>query len=65
MDNLEEMVKFFKKWNLPKLNQEKIKTWTDHSEAPKSKLWSKISLQTKAQGQMTSQANSIKCLEKN
>ena len=31
-DNLEEMDKFFKKYNLPRLNMEKEKLWTGQSQ---------------------------------
>ena len=38
MDSVEEMDKFFKKYNFPKLNQEEIEILTDPSEAWKLKL---------------------------
>jgi len=38
MDNLEEMDKFLKKYNFPKLNQEELENLTDPSQAQKSKL---------------------------
>ena len=44
MDNLEEMDEFFKKYNLPKLNQEEMKILTDPSQARKSEIFQ----QTKA-----------------
>ena len=66
MDNLEEMDEFLKKYNLPKLNQEKIEnlnrpiTSTEIETVIKKK---KILQQTKAQGQMASQVNSTKNLK--
>ena len=42
MDNLEEMDKFLERYNLPRLNCKKLKTWTDQSQALKLKLWFKI-----------------------
>ena len=47
MDNLEEMDKFLERYNLPRLNQKKLKMWTDQSQALKLKLWFKIFQQTK------------------
>ena len=64
IDNLEEMDRFLEKFNLPRLNQEETEIWGSKSQALKSKLWSKLSPKTKAQGQMASQVNSIKHLEK-
>ena len=64
MDNLEEMVKFLEKHNLPRLNQEEIENINRPITALKLRLWLKIFQQTKAQDQMASQANSIKHLEK-
>ena len=64
MDNLEEMEKFLEKHHLLRLNQEKQKTRTHQSQALKLKLSLKIFQQTKAQGQMASQVNSIKHSEK-
>ena len=67
MDNLEEMYTFLEKFNLPGLNQEEIEimnnpiTSTETEALIKKK---KISQKTKAQGQMASQENSIKHLEK-
>ena len=63
MDNLEETDRFLEKFNLPRLNQEKIEIITTQSQTQKLKLWSKISPKTKAQDQMASQ-KSIKHLEK-
>ena len=64
MNNLEEMDKFLEKHNIPRLNQEEAENINDQSQALKLKLWLKNFQQTKAQDQMTSQANSIKHLEK-
>ena len=64
IDILEEMDRFLEKFNLPRLNQEKIEIITTQSQTQKLKLWSKISPKTKAQDQMASQENSIKHLEK-
>ena len=57
---IEEMDKFLVRYNLPRLNQEKQKIWTDQSQVLKLKLWLKNFQQTKIQDQMASQANSIK-----
>ena len=64
MDNLEEMVKVFEKYNLPRLNQEEIENINRPIPSTELKLWLKIFQQTKAQDQTASQANSIKHLEK-
>ena len=64
MDNMEEMDKFWEKYNLPKLNQEEIKITADLSQAWKLKLEYKIFQQTKVHDQMASQVNSTKNLEK-
>ena len=64
MDNLEEMDKFLERYNLPRLNQEEWKIWTDQSQVMKLKLWLKIFQQTIVQDQMASQVSSIKHLEK-
>ena len=64
MDNLEEMDIFLERYNLPRLNQEEIEIGTDQSQVMKLKLWLKIFQQTKALGQMASQMNSGKHLEK-
>ena len=60
MDNLEEMDKFLGKYNLLRLNQDKI----EKMKVLKLKVWLKIFQPTKVQDQMASQANSIKHLEK-
>ena len=64
MDNLEEMDRFLRKFNLPRLNQEEIEITNNPLQALKLKLSSNISQKTKAQEQMVSQENSIKHLEK-
>ena len=63
MDNLEEMDEFLEKYKFPKLNQEEIEN-LNRPITSKSKLYSEIFQQTKAQDQMTSQVNSTKNLEK-
>ena len=64
MDNLEEMDKFLKKYNLPKLNQEEIENLNRPITSMEIKTVIKIFQQTKAQNQMASQVNSTKHLEK-
>ena len=64
MDNLEEMDRFLRKFNLPRLNQEEIEITNNPLQALKLKLSSNISQKTKAQEQMSSQENFIKHLEK-
>ena len=63
-ENLEEMDKFLEKYNLPRQNQDEIEKMNRQSQEMKLKLWFKNFQQTKVQDQMTSQANSIKPLEK-
>ena len=62
MDNLEEIDRFWEKFNLPRLNQEEMEIMNNSKQALKLKLWSKISPKTEAQDQMDSQENSIKYL---
>ena len=62
MDNLEEMDRFLEKFNLPRLKPKETEIM--NNQALKSKLWSKISQNTKSQDQMDSQEKSIKHLEK-
>ena len=64
MDNLEEMDKFLEKYNLPRLNQEKIENMNSQSQVLKLKQWLKNFQPTKVQDQVASEANSIKHLEK-
>ena len=62
MDNPDEKDRFLEKFNLPRLNKEETEIM--NKPITKSKLWSKISKNTKAQGEMASQGNSIKHLQK-
>ena len=66
MDNLEEMDRSLEKFNLPRLNQEEIEIISriTQLQAPKLKLWPKISQKSNVQDQMASLENSIKHLEK-
>ena len=64
MDNLEEMDRFFKKFSLPRLNQEEIEILNNPITSTEMKAVIKISPKTKAQDQKPSQENSIKHLEK-
>ena len=64
IENLEEMDKFLEKNNLPRLNQEEIENMNRPITSTEIETVIKIFQQTKAQDQMASQANSIKCLEK-
>ena len=65
MDNLEEINRFFEKFNLPWLNPGEIQIMNNPitSTAIKAVI-KKISPKTKAQDQMASQENSTKQLEK-
>ena len=66
IDNLEEMDRSLEKFNLPRLNQEEIEIISriTQLQAPKLKLWPKISQKSNVQDQMASLENSIKHLEK-
>ena len=65
MDNLEEMDRFFKKFNLSRLNQEETEIMNNPITNTEIEVVIKKNLQkTKAQDQMTSQENSIKHLER-
>ena len=64
MDNLEEIDKFLEKYNLPWLNQEVTENMNRPITSTEIETVIKIFQQTKAQGQMASQANFIKHLEK-
>ena len=63
MDNMEEMDKFFEKYNFPKLNQEEIENLNRPITSTEIETVIR-NLQTKAQVQMASQLNSTKNLEK-
>ena len=64
MDNLEEMDKFLEKFNLPRLKQEEIEIMNNPITNTEIEAVIKNLAETKAQGQMASQQNSIKHLEK-
>ena len=64
MENLEEMEKFLEKYKLPRLNQEEIENMSRPITSTKIVTVIKNFQQTKAQGHMASQINSIKHLEK-
>ena len=64
MDSLEEMDRFLRKFNLPRLNQEEIEITNNPLQALKLKLSSNISQKTKAQDHMASQENYIQHLKK-
>ena len=65
MDNLEEMDRFLEKFNFPRMNQEEIEIMNKPIRSIKIETVIKNLLQmTKSQGQMASQINSIKHLEK-
>ena len=63
MENLEEMDKFFEKYDLPRLNQDEIEKI--NGPITRTEIETVIKkLPTKVQDQMASQANSIKILGK-
>ena len=64
MDNLEEIDKFLEKYSFPKLNQEEIENLNRAITSTEIKTVIKNFQQTKSQGQMASQLNSTKNLEK-
>ena len=64
MDNVEEMDKFFEKYNFPKLNQEEIENLNRPITSMEIEAVIKNFQQTKAQDQMASQVNSTKSLQK-
>ena len=64
MDNLEEMDRFFEKFNLPRLNQEEIELMNNPVISTEIDTVVKNLPKTKAQDQMASQENSTKHLEK-
>ena len=65
MDNLEEMNIVLEKFNLPRLNLEEIEIMTNPIISTEIEAVIKNFPNTKVQGQMSSQENSIKHLEKN
>ena len=64
MDNLEEMDRFFVRFNLPRLNQEEIEIMNNPITSTEIEAVIKNLPKTKAQDKMASQENSIKHLEK-
>ena len=64
MENLEEMDKFLEKYNLPKLNQEKIEDLNRLITSTEIETILRNLPQIKAQDQMASKLNSTKNLEK-
>ena len=63
MDNLEEMDRFFGKFNLPRLNQEEIEIMNNPITSTEIEAVIKNLPKRKAQNQMASQENSIKFRE--
>ena len=64
MDNLEGMDKFLEKYNFVKLNQEEIENLNRPITSTEVETVLRNLLTTKAQGQMASQLNSNKNLDK-
>ena len=64
MDNLEQMDKFFKRYNLPRLNQEEIENMNRPITSNEIDTVIKNLPTNKVQDQMASQVKSIKHLEK-
>ena len=69
MDNLKEMDRFLEQFNLPRLNQEEIEIMISPIKSTEiaaviKNLPNTKQNKTKAQGQMASQENSVKHLEK-
>ena len=64
MDNLEEMDKFLEKYNFPKLNQEEIENLNRPIKHRNRNCNQKSSNKQNSQGQVASQLNSTKNLEK-
>ena len=64
MDNLEEMDRFLKKFNLPRVNQEETEIMNNPIKHWNCSYDQKSPKKPKAQDQMASQENSIKHLEK-
>ena len=65
MDNLEEMDKFLEKHNVPRLNQEEIENVNRPITSTEIETVIKNFPKNKSPGPFSSQANSIKSLEKN
>ena len=64
MDQMEEMDRFFEKFNLSRLNQEEIGIINNPITSTEMEALTKMSPKTKAQDQMASQESSSKHLEK-
>ena len=64
IDSLEEMDRFLKKFNLPRLNHEEVEIINKPITNTEIKTVIKNLLQNKALGWMASQGNSIKYFEK-
>ena len=64
VENMEEMDKFLEKYRFSRLNQEETEKRNKPIISTEIKTVVKTFQKTKAQGQMTSQRNSIKSLEK-
>ena len=64
MDNLEEMDRFLEKLNFPRLNQEEIEITSNLITNTEIEAVIKNLPKNKSPGQMASQKNSIKHLEK-
>ena len=60
MDNLEEMDRFFEKFNLPRLNQEEIELMNNPITSTEIDTVVKNLPKTKAQDQIASQENPVK-----
>ena len=65
MESLEEMHKFLERYKLPRLNQEEIEDMDNPLTNTEIETDLKTFNKQKVQDQMTSQAKSIKHLEKN
>ena len=64
MDNLEEVVKFLEKFNLPRLNQEEIEIMNKPITSTENEAVIKSLPKNERPGPMASQETSIKHLEK-
>ena len=64
MGNLEEMDRFLEKFNIPRLNQEKIEIMKNPNTSTEIQAVIKNLPKSKSPGQMASQKNPIKNLEK-